>query len=62
MSQGCLFEVLRMFQGCFKEVSKVLLRCFIRAEKSAEEFREQKFKGMCVPDVSDQLRPIFFQF
>ena len=30
-----------------------------RAEKSAEAFREQKFKEMCVPGVSDQLQPLF---
>ena len=33
-----------------------------RAEKSGEAFRKQKFKGMCVPEVSNQLRTIFFQF
>ena len=33
-----------------------------RAEKSGEAFREQKFNGMCVPEVSDQLQAIFFQF
>ena len=33
-----------------------------RAEKSAEAFREQKFKGLCVPEESKQLRTIFFQF
>ena len=31
-----------------------------RVEKSGEAFREQKFKGMCVPEISDQLRPYFF--
>ena len=35
---------------------------FSRAEKSAEAFREQKFNRMCVPEVFDQLRPLFFQF
>ena len=28
----------------------------VRAEESAEAFCEQKFKGMCVPEVSDQLQ------
>ena len=32
-----------------------------RAEKSAEAFHEQKIKGICVPEVSDHLRPISFQ-
>ena len=31
-----------------------------RAEKSAEAFREQKFNGKCVPEMSDQLRTLFF--
>ena len=30
-----------------------------RAEKSAEASHEQIFKGKCVPEVSDQLQPIF---
>ena len=25
-----------------------------------EAFPEQKFNGMCVPEMSDQLRPMFF--
>ena len=33
-----------------------------RAEKSTEAFREQKFNGMCVPEVSDQLRHLFSHF
>ena len=36
--------------------------CICRAEKSAEAFREQKFNKVCVPEVFNQLWPIFFHF
>ena len=45
--EWCLKGVWGVSGGCLKDVSS-------RAEKSAEAFREQKFKGMCVPEVSNQ--------
>ena len=47
---------LPMSQMFFLENFKVegCKDCVSRAEKSAEAFRKQKFKGICVPEVSNR--------
>ena len=47
VGRGCFVHVYYMVSNGYHQLGT-------RAEKSAEAFREQKFKQICVPEVSDQ--------